>query len=400
MKKLIVSLFLFVLIFSLTVVESSGMPAFARKYKMSCTTCHAPFPRLKAYGDEFAGNGFELEDEESPRYFVETGDPELDLIRDLQIGFRLEGYALYKSVTENNVDFTSPYLLKIMSGGSLTQNVAYYFYFYFNERGEVAGVEDAYLMFNNLWIGDFDIYIGQFQVSDPLFKRELRLTMEDYHAYKFSPGASRINLAYDRGIMLTYGLDTGTSIILEAVNGNGLVHANQNKVYDDDEYKCYAARISQDIGDFLRVGGFAYLGKEGAEGMEILSSDTITFTRENEVMYWGPDVTLAGGPFEVNFQYLQRNDSNPNFSYTIPNEDIVTNAMMGELIFSPHGDKSKWFCAALYNSIDSDLDELDYTSVAGHYSYMLKTNIRLSAEVGYDLDNEDIIAGIGFVTGF
>ena len=71
---------------------------------------------------------------------------------------------------------------KLLSGGALTKNVAYYFYFFFSERGEVAGVEDAFLMFNNVGNSELDIYAGQFQVSDPLFKRELRLFYQDYHS--------------------------------------------------------------------------------------------------------------------------------------------------------------------------------------------------------------------------
>ena len=37
--------------------ESLAIPAFARKYRFSCNTCHVAPPKLKAYGDEFAGNG-------------------------------------------------------------------------------------------------------------------------------------------------------------------------------------------------------------------------------------------------------------------------------------------------------------------------------------------------------
>ena len=33
-------------------------------------------------------------------------------------------------------------------------------------------------MFNNLFHSDLDLYVRQFQVSDPLFKRELRLTFK------------------------------------------------------------------------------------------------------------------------------------------------------------------------------------------------------------------------------
>jgi hypothetical protein len=54
-----------------------GIPAFARKYKMSCKTCHEPFPRLKPYGAEFAANGFVLKDQESARNFTETGDDQI-----------------------------------------------------------------------------------------------------------------------------------------------------------------------------------------------------------------------------------------------------------------------------------------------------------------------------------
>ena len=38
-------------------------------------------------------------------------------------------------------------------------------------------------MFNNLFGSELDITVGQFQISDPLFKRELRLTKDDYYIY-------------------------------------------------------------------------------------------------------------------------------------------------------------------------------------------------------------------------
>ena len=37
--------------------------------------------------------------------------------------------------------------------------------------------------FNNVFGSELDISVGQFQVSDPLFKRELRLPFEDYQVY-------------------------------------------------------------------------------------------------------------------------------------------------------------------------------------------------------------------------
>ncbi len=54
MKNSLIKLLLPLFIFLLIAETVSAIPAFGRKYNMSCTTCHSPFPRLKDYGDEFA----------------------------------------------------------------------------------------------------------------------------------------------------------------------------------------------------------------------------------------------------------------------------------------------------------------------------------------------------------
>jgi hypothetical protein len=41
-----------------------AIPAFARKYKTSCMTCHAPFPRLTGVGEAFRLNGYKLPNNE------------------------------------------------------------------------------------------------------------------------------------------------------------------------------------------------------------------------------------------------------------------------------------------------------------------------------------------------
>ena len=370
--------------------NGEAIPAFARKYSMSCTTCHAPIPRLKAYGDEFAGNGFVLKDKDAPRYTVNTGDDHLDLIRDFPIAARLEGYVKYETVTDRDVDFTSPYVLKFLSGGSLTKNVAYYFYFFFSERGEVAGIEDAYIMFNNLLDTELDLYVGQFQASDPLFKRELRLTYEDYQLYKQKVGFSDVALSYERGIMLTYGAESGTDIMVEVVNGNGIGEADDFKVYDNDKYKNFMGRITQDIGENFRIGGFGYYGKE---------ADSAGF--RNELWMAGFDCTASWlDKLELNFQWLERRDDNPWFEAFLPPEDIESNGAMAELIVMPDGERSRWYGVALYNRYDSDLDDVDYETITGHIGYVMRTNIRLMLEHTYDIENEENRTLLGFVAAF
>lgn len=362
-----------------------SIPSFARKYNMSCKTCHSPFPNLKEYGDEFAGNGFVLTDQDAPRYFVETGDNELNLIRDLPLALRIEGYLTYNNAERKQFDVTAPYLLKLLSGGTIAKDVSYYFYFFLSERGEVAGVEDAFIMFNNL-IGELDVYIGQFQISDPLFKRELRLTLDDYQIYRTKILQSNINLTYDRGIMLTYGLDSGTDLTFEILNGSGIGSADIFRNFDNDKFKNFLGRISQGIGEHLRIGGFAFWGKE-----------KMNESINNEVTMFGPDLSVALAPVELNVQYVHREDKNPSAEKI---SKVKTDGGFGELIFRPDGDNSKWYASALYNFIDSELTAFDMETLTGHFGYLLKRNIRLTAEFTYNLKVKFGQIGIGFITAF
>ncbi|MFP4527468.1 MAG: hypothetical protein ACLFQX_02885 [Candidatus Kapaibacterium sp.] len=393
MKKiaaLFLSAFLIVIIYAET---ASAIPAFARKYSMTCQTCHSPTPRLKDYGDDFAGNGFQLSDKEAPRYYQETGDPILSLIRDFPIAVRFDGFISYNNGNSDISDVQTPYLMKLMSGGAITDDIAYYFYFYLSEHGEIAGIEDAYIMFNDIFDIDFDIYLGQFQVSDPLFKRELRLTLEDYHVYTATPGQSNINLKYDKGIMMTFGFDTGTDIIFEILNGNGIGETNSQGNFDKDKYKNFAGRISQSIGDFLRIGAFGYYGKE-------INQAPAGGEFENRMWLAGPDITLAlGDMLELNGQYITRNDGT---MYMAGSEvkDSKTDAALAELIITPMGDESRIYGVAMYNWIDSDFDALDYQSVTGHIGYLLRRNLRLVAEYTQNMTDEYGKFSVGFVSAF
>lgn len=384
---------IFVILFSVLVLTENilAIPSFARQYKISCQTCHSPIPRLKAYGDEFAGNGFRLSDKDASRYYVDTGDEELSLLREFPLAVRMDAFLTYKNKDQNISDLKTPFNLKILSAAAISPNFSYYFYFFLSERGEVAGVEDAYLMYNNLFDVDFDIYVGQFQVSDPLFKREVRLTYQDYQVYRTQVGLSRINLTYDRGIMLTYGNETGTNIMLEIVNGTGLAEANNFRNFDEDKYKNYMGRISQDVNDNFRIGAFAYYGKE-----ELTNGTNFL----NEVLMWGPDVTLSyENKAELNFQYVARSDDNP-YAPWLTNSDTKTNGIMSEFIYTPLGDESKWYCVGLYNRIDSENDALDYESLTAHGGYLLRRNLRLFGEFTYNFTDKFGLLALGIVTAF
>ncbi len=397
MKNTLTLTILTIIILVFFTSEVLAIPAFARKYNMSCKTCHSPFPVLKAYGNDFAGNGFQLQDKDAPRYFVETGDDKLDLIRDFPIAVRIQGFVTYNQENENQWDIGAPSGFKVMSGGAITKDIAYYVY-YILEDGEVGKIEDAWVMFNNLFSTELDFTIGQFQVCDPLFKRELRLTNEDYEIYRVRPGESGVDLTYDRGVFANYSFPTSTDLVFELVNGSGISELNPNNLFDGDKFKNVLGRVSQDLGENFRLGGVIYYGNETG------SSDTIS-TYDNEITFWGIDATVGVDLLELNLQYGNRNDSNPFFlsSVRVPEDtryDLKTYGGFAELIFRPEGDESDWYTALLYNHIDSDDKEVKYRTLAVHLGYVLRRNIRLIGEFAFDINNEFERLAVGFVTAF
>jgi hypothetical protein len=379
-------------LFLMPVNKSNGIPAFARKYQISCQVCHSPaIPRLKGFGEEFAGNGFRLTEYESPRYFIQTGDDRLSLFRELPLAFRLDGHVLFNLEENNTPKFASPYILKILSGGELSEKLSYYFYFLMTEGGEIVGVEDAFLMYHDLLKTGINFYLGQFQASDPLFKGELRYTLEGYQIYEAAPGNSHANLKYERGIILEKPFSTGTTIIAEVLNGCGL----DAPLFDNDQFKSYMFRLSQTIGEIVSVGGFAYIGKER------LMDTTHAFY--NKVRMYGPDIKINfNDKFVLNVQYVYRTDSHVfDTEGWMTYKDVKTKGGFAELIFSPKGDMSKWYLTGLFNWVDSDVDELDYSSATIHAGYLLRRNLRLVSEYTYQITRTaHNRVNLGFVTAF
>jgi hypothetical protein len=385
-----VSLLLIIFLTTLPLKRATAIPAFARKYKISCSTCHVAIPKLKDYGDEFAANGFMIPDGEEPkRYYVNTGDESLFLMRELPIAVRFDAYVQAADRDRAKTDFQAPFGLKLLSGGPISKHVSYYFYFYIDERGEVAGVEDAIMHFNNIGNTEFDLALGQFQVSDPLFKRELRLTFEDYMIYKVRPGLSQANLTYDRGIMATYGMDYGLDLTGIIINGNGIKDADADRLFDIDNGKSFVFRALQGFG-FINIGGFIYSGKETL-------SDSAN--ANNNIFIIGPDVSLANENWELNGQYLYREDDNPLFfsSGTIKNK---LKGGFAELVYLPQGDRSSFIFSLLYNRIDSTGDLYDYETATFSVSHMAARNLRILGEITYDLIEENSRLTFGVASAF
>ncbi len=399
-----------------TAAPAEAIPAFARKYNVSCTMCHGPMPRLNTFGERFAENGFEFLPGEPPRDTVQTGDPLLRLQREIPLAVRIDAYLrtlTRPAEAEASTDQQMPWVVKVLSGGQVADKVSYYTYFLVSERGEVAGLEDAYVQFTDLGSSGISLLVGQFQVSDPLFKRELRLQYEDYQPYRVRVGEARADLTYDRGVMAIWSPRAGTDIAMQVVNGQGLRAASSQRQYDADPYKNVALRISQELGP-LRLGAFGYFGRERADGIR------------SNIRVFGPDATLQlGSAGELNLQFLRRTDGDPFFgscSPAVPCPGGATapfattvDAAMVELVWWPTGELGRWFVTGLANWIDADapvvslrLGEQDsepgyltrYRTTSLGLNYLLKRNVRLLGEGGWDFDRDQARLVTGFSLAF
>ena len=368
--------------------SAEAIPAFARKYQFSCSTCHAPVPRLKPFGEAFAARGFRLEDpsQEPVRATYDTGDPTLRLMRELPLAFRLDGYGSWKQDAPARTDAEWPWAFKILSGGQIHERISYYMYFIV-EKGGVQGLEDAWLQFSLPLKTPINVTAGQFQLCDPLFKREARLERFDYDIFSTRVGASPIALTYDRGLIAAWSFPGGIESVFQVVNGNGIREAEGDN-FDEDGLKNVSLRLARTFKGKVRLGAFSYWGRTNA------------VAGDNRTYYIGPDAVVSfSDRVQLNLQYLERRDDNPLF-LAAHGDSWITRGGFAELVFLPDGADGKHSLAALYNKVDSDDPGARRESVSATFGYLLARNVRGIVDVGRDVERRAARISIGVMSAF
>jgi hypothetical protein len=270
---------------------ASAMPAFARDYGVSCNVCHAAYPRLNDFGQRFAGDmNFRMANWRD--HTVQTGDETLALAKALPLAARMQGFVQARDaesvdpvsgevVADSSLDFQAPYLIKLLSSAPLTDNISYYFYMIFAEKGantEVI-VEDAWFSYDDLFNSGVGLQLGQFQVSDLMFPREVRMTFQDFMAYRFA------GITYDRGVLFGRGFGP-VDVSLGLVNGNGITqnynvtspgYRRPDHLFDNDTGKSIFGRLGTAFGP-ASVGLFGLSGEQanatGPAGQDTGDRDT------------------------------------------------------------------------------------------------------------------------------
>lgn len=368
---------------------ADAIPAFARKYHLTCLTCHDPVPRLNTFGEMFAARGYLLSADDTTG-MESLGDPMLMLNTSLPIAIRFDAYARYihaQGGGDGRTDFATPTIAKLISGGQIARGVSYYIYFLLAEEGATGPIEDAWVMFRRPVGIPADITVGQFQIIDPLWKRELRITLEDYTILSHRVADGAANLTYDRGIIVGVAPTERTGIFAEIVNGNGIGETSSGR-FDADAPKSGVLIATQDVGP-VRLGAMGYYGNQR---MNVGGS---TYT-ENRTRMVGPVLQTHLGNCDVGVQWLYRDDTDPAFTGTASN--VVTRGGFAEVNWWPTGRGSRGLITGLYNDVRSP--GADYRSMTVNASWLYMRNIRLALEGTYEFEAKTTSVGVGFVTAF
>ena len=136
-------------------------------------------------------------------------------------------------------------------------------------------------------------------------------------------------------------------------------------------------RINQSVGKSVNAGFFAYTGKE-----VLHDPGSIFASVTNNLRMYGPDLRInIDEKVILNMQYVWRTDSQVySESGGLPHEDVNTQGGFAEIIYAAKGDMSKWYFTGLYNLVNSDYNQLDYSSATFHVGYLLRRNMRVVGE--------------------
>ena len=379
---------------------ANAMPAFAREYGVSCNVCHAAYPRLNEFGETFADDmNFRMPNWE--QHTVPTGDDKLALPKSLPLAVRMQAFIQGRDgeaidpvsgdvEADSGLDFQSPYLVKLLSSAALSDQISYYFYAIFAEKGGNGEVilEDAWFSYNDLFNTGIGAMLGQFQVSDVLFPREVRMTFQDFMLFRAA------GITYDRGIL--FGKELGNvDVSLGFVNGNGVEqnfsinspgYRRPDRMFDNDTQKSVFGRLGTDFGP-VSVGLFGLSGRQknatGPAGME--SGD-----RRTDKLVAGVDVS---GNIDGKWYWFGQYLWNQWADFLDPATDYEWSGAFAGVDYLHN---EKWVFSALVNHIDAGdfentdtiYEGLEMRTVSFAATYYFMRNVKGVVEANIDLLDE------------
>ena len=174
--------------------RNGAIPAFARKYNLSCSACHTAWPELNAFGQRFKDRGYQLgNDRDSP---IWQNPSYIPLAFRTTPGWRLDRAtnqvtaadpAGGTTLTQSGFDIGGADFLML---GTLYKDVTFGFVPTF-EDGAGVGIETAFVRLDNLFHSSWaNLKVGKFELDNLLSEKRI-VTLSTgggfYQGYHFLP---------------------------------------------------------------------------------------------------------------------------------------------------------------------------------------------------------------------
>ena len=378
--------------------KAEAIPAFARKYKTTCVTCHAPFPRLTALGEAYRLNGYklpagdELYVKDQPlvmgveaykKVFPEAiwpsdipGMPPISL----QVVNDLNAYL--GGSKPSNTKLELPLEMEIFAAGALGANMSFFTELEFEGDEFVFA---GWLMWEDILkksLGENHLNfrvgtVGMNEVGLPNARNGNRISREKY-LYM-----GKLGLEEGPGLELN-GFGKSWRYSVGLLEGDGAT--SEKDYYGTMAFKVGGLGFDGSGGttaegglatapsgywrdDSILFGGFAYKGKDGA-------SD-----KKND--RFGVDVRLNYKDLTLTSGFIRgENDT------TVEKQDI----WFGELLYFAY----PWLQPfVLYEHLSSDKANKDQARIIAGTSILDRANVRVTVEGRFDTKNDPAVATAG-----
>lgn len=277
--------------------RADAIPAFARRYQTSCTTCHVLIPKLNAFGIAFRNNGYRIPPNDEK--FVKTPDVPLgapawkrlwpDAIWPggipglAPLAFRIFSDVVVNPSTTAKVNFIFPNEFEILAGGTAGDNISYWGELEITS-GDRIDLARAFVQIDHIGGSTLaNLIVGRYELRAVPFSRfHRRLTPSDFTASEFRHVSGGFDFRTRQAGFEFWGAQSGAKgrggveYAVGIVNGNG-------PFADNNTSKDLYYRLSYKVGGFgvtgsteeteelqqtnnwrddsVKVGTFGYFGK-------------------------------------------------------------------------------------------------------------------------------------------
>lgn len=392
--------------------ELSAIPAFARKYKTSCSTCHESITKRNAFGEAFRRVG----------YYIPADD--MQKIREKPVSLGAEEWkdlwpeavwpgtlpstfpvALYSQMRINqdfkhldqksNLSFVMPRDIVLLFGGAFEEDVSFFGQWAAYQEGtNAAGLYRFFFQFNSIVTNDglFNLRVGRFEpgITDG-YTGSQKLTLSFPNTLEYTAGAWSARRA-QAGIELNGIYNHRVYYAAGVVNGQGKTTddmTDQKDVYVRFAYQfggtgydgrdtslVYANDAAYD--QFAAIGIYGYKGNTN----QAIGGSIAT----NQFYRIGADVLYHYSNFDFLTGVIWGRDENLNFD----NRSHFSVAAFAEVNYKYY----PWLFGVLRAEVTEGWFDTSHTiyqySIIPNITMLYRANIRLSAESRINIYGERV----------